>query len=218
MADFVLPVRLFVSEWPAARAAWNNADPGLYAVTPDQPVERMMEQTPTAFGALVRTILHQQISIFAGRAITGRLVDACHGVLEPEPVLDLSVSELRQIGLSERKARYVTALAEAARDGLLYGLDALSDDAVIEQLVALPGIGVWTAKMFCLFHLARPDVFSGADFGLREGVRILDGSIEPPTPSAAEARAEIWQPYRSVASVVLWDLVRRTRLEAQNGR
>jgi DNA-3-methyladenine glycosylase II len=68
--------------------------------------------------------------------------------------------------------------------------------------------------MFCLFHLERPDVFSGEDFGLREGIRILDGSEVQPRPRAAEERAEVWQPYRSVAAIVLWDYVRRAR-EAQ---
>jgi len=203
--------RLFAEDWPHARAAWVTADPRLYDITPEQPVERIMESTATAFGALVRAILHQQVSIYAGRAITTRLITACGGELEPKAVAGLSEEELRTIGLSRQKVIYVSRLAEAAADGLLTRIEELPDDEVIARLTSLPGIGVWTAKMFCIFHLLRPDVFSGEDFGLREGIKILDALPEQPTPRAAESRAEAWTPYRSIAAVNLWDLVRRTR-------
>ncbi|HEY3116141.1 MAG TPA: DNA-3-methyladenine glycosylase 2 family protein [Chloroflexota bacterium] len=171
-----------------------------------------MEDTPTAFGALLRSIAHQQISIFAGRAIVGRLVAACGGEIEPERVLGLTETDLKGIGLSQQKVRYVQALAAAVAGGLLTDLESLAEEMIAERLIHLPGIGIWTVQMFCLFHLQRPDVFSGGDLGLREGIRILDERAESPTPSEAERRAEIWSPYRSVAAVVLWDLVRQTRL------
>jgi DNA-3-methyladenine glycosylase II len=210
--------QLFGREWPAARTMWQTADPLLYAVTPETPVERIMEETPTPFGALARAILHQQVSIFAGRAIVGRLATACGDALEPRLVLQLSEDQLRTAGLSRQKVLYLRSLAEAAEAGVLDGLEAQPDAAVIERLVRLPGIGTWTAKMFCLFHLERPDIFSGEDFGLREGVRILTGSATQPKPREAEERAEAWQPYRSVAAVVLWDLVRLTRERERAGR
>lgn len=204
-------IQLFGREWPEARATWMKTDSRLYAVTPETPVERIMEETPTAFGALVRAILHQQVSISAGRAIVVRLATACHGRLEPAEVLRLSEDQLRAAGLSRQKAHYVRCLAAAAVAGALDGIEEQPDGAVIERLVRLSGIGVWTAKMFCIFHLQRPDCFSGEDFGLREGIRILDQRAVQPDPRAAEERAECWRPFRSVAAVVLWDLVRRTR-------
>jgi DNA-3-methyladenine glycosylase II len=207
-------VQLFRDEWPDARAAWAIADPRLYAITPEQPVDRVIETTATAFGALVRAILHQQVSIYAGRAITTRLLASCGGELEPAAVARLTEDDLRAIGLSRQKVIYVSSLATATAAGLLDRIEELPDADVIARLTALPGIGVWTAKMFCIFHLLRPDVFSGEDFGLREGIKILDGLPEQPRPRDAELRAEVWQPYRSVAAVNLWDLVRRSR-EAQ---
>lgn len=218
MTQLVRGVRLFTAEWPLARAVWATSDPRLYDVTPEEPIERIMEVTPSAFGALVRAIGHQQVSIYAGRAIVGRLVDACAGELLPGAILRLSDDDLRAIGLSRQKVVYVRALAAAAERGELDQLAALSEDEVTARLVALPGIGRWTAQMFCLFHLERPDVFSGDDLGLREGIRILDGLEGQPDAKAAEARAEAWRPYRSVAAVSLWDLVRRTRAERPPGR
>ena len=173
-----------------------------------------MEDTPTAFGALLRSILHQQISIFAGRAIVARLVAACGGEIEPDRVLALTEAELRGIGLSGQKVRYVQALAAAAAEGLLQDIEGFPQEKIAERLIQLPGIGIWTVQMFSLFHLQRPDIFSGGDLGLREGIRILDELAAPPTQAEAERRAEIWSPYRSVAAVVLWDLVRRTRQAA----
>lgn len=214
MSELVQAVRMFQGEWSAARAAWERADPALYAATPPEPIDRFMEVMTSPFGALVRAIGHQQVSIYAGRAIVSRLVDASQG-LDPAAVLQLSDDELRAVGLSWQKVKYVRALAEAAVAGELDGLEAATEAEVTERLVRLPGIGVWSAKMFCIFYLERPDVFSGDDLGLREGIRILDQMTEPISAAAAEARAEIWSPFRSVAAVSLWDLVRRTRLDGK---
>lgn len=211
MVNLASPVRLFQNEWTAARTRWETSDPILYAAAPEVPVERLMEDTPTAFGALARAIVHQQVSIYAGRAIVGRLAAACGGEVDPAAVLRLADEDLRSVGLSRQKSVYIRALAKAAVAGLLEDVGREPEDEVVARLVALPGIGVWTAKMFCLFHLGRPDVFSGDDLGLREAVRVLDGTAVAPTAAEAERRAEVWRPYRSVAAVVLWDLLRRTR-------
>ena len=200
---------MFCEEWAAARETWRVSDPCLHEATPEEPVQRLIEEMPTAFGALVRAIVHQQVSTAAGRAIVSRLVDACGGSVEPKRVLRLSESELRGAGLSGQKIRYVQTLAE--RSALLQNIEWQPEEEIVRQLVDLPGIGIWTAKMFLIFHLGRPDVFSGADLGLREGIRILDRRDEPPTPAEAEGRADAWRPYRSVAAVVLWDLTRARR-------
>lgn len=168
---------------------------------------------PTHFAALTRSIIHQQVSMAAGRAIGARFLAICGGAWTAEAVRALSAEELLGAGLSRAKARYVGALADADRRGELENLEEMSDENIIARLVPLPGIGVWTAKMFLLFHLRRPDVFSGDDLGLRLGIALLEGHAVPPTLAEAEARAEPWRPYRSVASLVLWDLVRRTRAE-----
>jgi len=200
---------MFRAEWDAARSTWAIVDPILYTATPEEPVQRLIEEMPSAFGALVRAILHQQVSTAAGRAIVSRLAAACSGTVEPEQVLRLTASDLRSAGLSTRKAYYVRILAE--RKDVLADIERHENQEVVRRLVDVPGIGVWTAKMFLIFHLGRVDVFSGADLGLREGIRILDQRTEPPTPAEAETRAEPWTPYRSVAAVVLWDLTRRDR-------
>ncbi len=168
--------------------------------------------TGTAFGALVRSILHQQVSIGAGRAFVRKLAATCGGTIEPASILALADTDLQAAGLSRGKARYVRALAVATVEGGLDGIEELPDDEVEQRLIQLPGIGVWTVKMFLLFHLLRPDVFSGGDLGLREAIRVLDDLEAPPTPAQAETRAEIWRPYRSVAAISLWDFLRRTRL------
>lgn len=210
--------RLFAAEWAAARAGWKTADPVLYLASPPAPVDRPIDEMPTHFAALTRSIIHQQVSMAAGRAIGARFLAACGGAWTADAVQALANEDLLAAGLSRAKARYVAALADADLRGDLAALDELSDEAVIARLVPLPGIGIWTAKMFLLFHLRRPDVFSGDDLGLRLGIGLLDGLDAPPTPAAAEARAAPWQPYRSVASLVLWDLVRRTRAEQAASR
>ena len=206
-------VRLFAAEWSAARSAWELGDPVLYHAAPPTPVDRPIDEMPDHFAALTRSIIHQQVSIAAGRAIGAKFLAACGGERTAEAVLRLTPEDLLAAGLSRAKVRYVMGLAEAAARGELEDLEAMPDDEVIARLVTLPGIGVWTAKMFLLFHLRRPDVFSGDDLGLRFGIQLLDGREAPPTRAEAEERAEAWRPYRSPASLVLWDLVRRTRVE-----
>ena len=204
--------RLFAAEWAAARAAWETSDSVLHAAAPAEPVDRPLEPMPNHFAALATSITHQQVSIAAGRSIARRTVEVCGGAWSPPAVLALSEEELRAAGLSRAKVRYIRALAEADARGDLAGLEDESDESAVARLVHLPGIGAWTAKMFLLFHLRRPDIFSGDDFGLREGIRLLDGLASQPSAREAEARAERWRPYRSVASLVLWDLLRRSRL------
>jgi 3-methyladenine DNA glycosylase/8-oxoguanine DNA glycosylase len=161
-------------------------------------------QTP--FEALARAIAGQQISTYAAAAIYGRLVTLVGDPLTPAGVLARSEQELRAVGLSGRKVLYVRDLAERAIDGRLQldRLDELSDDEVRAQLVAVAGIGHWSADMFLLFELRRQDVFPAGDLGLRKALQMLDRLDHSPTEKAAAARAERWSPYRSLATRYLF--------------
>jgi DNA-3-methyladenine glycosylase II len=158
------------------------------------------------FETLVRAIAGQQISTYAAAAIYGRLVTLVGDPLTPAGVLARSEKELRAVGLSGRKVLYIRDLAERAIDGRLEldRLDKLSDDEVRAQLVAVAGIGQWSADMFLLFELHRPDVFPAGDLGLRKALQMLDGLDSAPTEKAAAARAQRWSPYRSLASRYLF--------------
>jgi DNA-3-methyladenine glycosylase II len=163
------------------------------------------------FEALARAIAGQQISTFAAAAIYGRLVTLAGDPLTPQGVLAHSPEDLRAVGLSGRKVGYLRDLAERSLDGRLQldRLDALSDDEVRAQLVAVSGIGRWSADLFLLFQLHRPDVFPAGDLGLRKGLRVLDGLDHTPTEKEADALSERWRPYRSLATrYVLWWLYR----------
>jgi DNA-3-methyladenine glycosylase II len=158
------------------------------------------------FETLVRAIAGQQISTYAAAAIYGRLVTLAGDPLTPAGVLARSPDELRAVGLSGRKVLYVRDLAERAMDGRLEldRLDDLSDDEVRAQLVAVAGIGQWSADMFLLFELHRPDVFPAGDLGLRKAVQMLDGLDQAPTEKNVAVRAERWSPYRSLATKYLF--------------
>src|SRR5581483_1691339 len=144
MTELVQAIKLFQPHWEAAREHWRDLDPRMRAVTPPEPVDRLMEVTPTAFGALVRSVVHQQVSVMAGRAICGRLRDAAGGELDPARIAALSDDEMRAAGLSRGKVKYVRALAEAELQGGLSLLEELPDEEIHRRLIALPGIGIWT--------------------------------------------------------------------------
>jgi DNA-3-methyladenine glycosylase II len=165
------------------------------------------ELIPSAqgFRALANAIISQQISIKAAAAIMARL-DALLGEIVPERLLAVTPEELRAIGLSGQKARYLRDLAERAALGALdlAALPALDDDTVIAQLTAVKGIGRWTAEIYLMFALGRPDVLPADDLGLRYAAQQF--YLLPAPPPSAELRriGEAWRPYRSVASWYLW--------------
>jgi DNA-3-methyladenine glycosylase II len=166
------------------------------------------------YGALVRSIVGQQLSTRSAQAIYGRLEERFGGrPPTPREVLDDDPDELRtSAGLSHAKVRYLRALAEHVLDGSLEldHLDQLSDEAAMAQLVAVPGIGPWSAQMFLMFHLGRPDVVAGGDLGIRRAVMIRYGLSEMPAPAAVEKIAEPWRPYRTLACRFLWRSLRVT--------
>jgi DNA-3-methyladenine glycosylase II len=169
---------------------------------------RAEERPADAYGALLRAIVGQQLSTKAARTIYGRVVELFDGSTPaPEQLLEADEAELRACGLSGRKVEYVRDLATHVIDGELEldRLGELSDAEVIEEIVAVRGLGVWTAEMFLIFHLERPDVLSGGDLGIRKAVQVEYGLDEMPTPQQVIEIGERWRPHRSLASLYLWE-------------
>ncbi len=162
------------------------------------------------FHALARSICYQQITGVAARTIHDRVCALTPGAHFPRPeqVLELSEERMRGAGLSRNKYLAIRDLAERVCDGRLRlrGIARRNDEAIIEELVQVRGIGVWSAQMFLIFRLGRLDVMPATDLGVQEGVRRLDDLAERPGPNDVMMRAEVWAPLRSVASWVLWRL------------
>ena len=152
------------------------------------------------FAALRDAIVSQQVSVAAARAITARLVAG--GITGPRKVMWASDEELRLHGLSRQKIRYLRALAGARVD--FAGLRAMPTDEVVETLVAIPGIGRWTAEIYAMFSLGHADVFAPADLALQEGARLLFALPERPKERPMRLMAEAWAPRRAVAARLLW--------------
>ena len=197
---------------PLARlgvAAVGRADPAL------RPLIRRAERFPLAeaarrridpFSALVESIVHQQVSMKAGAAIFRRLLEVTGTPPAPDAVLAASVDRLRGAGLSERKASYVRDLAHRVVRGEL-PLDRvrrLDDEAVIELLTRVKGIGRWSAEMFLMFHLGRLDVLAVDDLGLRKGAREVYRLRRLPDAKRLRRLARPWIPFRSIGSWYLW--------------
>ena len=172
-------------------------------------LKRRAEERPAdAYGALLRAIVGQQLSTKAARTIHLRVLDIFEGATPaPEQLLEASEADLRGAGLSGRKVEYVRDLATHILDGEpeLDRLDELSDEEAIAEIVAVRGLGQWTAEMFLLFHLERPDILSGGDLGIRKAVQIEYGLEEMPTPQRVTEIGEPWRPHRSLASLYLWE-------------
>ncbi len=161
------------------------------------------------FGTLVRAIIGQQISAKAAASIARRLVDLAGEPHTPAALLALGEDGLRSVGLSGVKARYVLNLSEAVGDGSI-PLDEIhdrDDDAIIAALTTIKGIGSWTAEMFLIFALGRPDVLSVGDLGIRVGLRAFHGLDELPGPRECCELTEAWRPYRSIAMWYLWERI-----------
>jgi DNA-3-methyladenine glycosylase II len=160
------------------------------------------------YGALVRSIVGQQLSTKAAAAIYNRLTERFGGrPPTPEEVLADDPEELRAAaGLSRAKVSFLRSLAEHSLDGSLElgKLGRLSDEKVIAELVAVKGLGVWTAHMFLMFHLQRPDVLAVGDLGIRRAMMLAYGLPELPAPAEMETMAEPWRPHRTLACRFLW--------------
>lgn len=171
-------------------------------------LRRRKEERPAdAFGALLRSIVGQQISTKAARAIYLRTLGLYDGPPTPEATLELTEADLRGAGFSRRKVEYVHDLAARVISGELE-LDRLSklrDEEVIAEISAVRGLGRWSAEIFLIFHLGRPDVISGGDLGIRRAIMIEYGLAAMPTPKEVEERGLRWSPNRSLAGLYLWE-------------
>jgi DNA-3-methyladenine glycosylase II len=158
------------------------------------------------FAAMVLHIAGQQISTRVAFAVFDRIAILTGGIPSPTAIAALDFAELRATGLSNAKTRYIQTLAQSQAAGVidLEHMDDLDDDAAIAQLVAQPGIGVWSAEMFLIHQLHRPDVLPSGDIGIRRGVQKLWALDSAPTIKETAARATAWSPYRSYASALLW--------------
>ena len=160
------------------------------------------------YTALLRAIVGQQLSTKAARSIYGRLLDFFGGdAPSPEQVLDAEPEELRAAaGLSRAKVTYLRSLAEHVLSGELEleRFDELDDDTIVRELTAVKGVGAWTAHMFLMFQLGRPDVLAVGDLGVRKGAQLAYGLEAMPTPAELEALAARWAPHRTAACRLLW--------------
>lgn len=200
---------------PAQLRALKERDPVLGAA-----IERLESHQPfpgfpvgilaemSEFTVLARSIIYQQLANAAATTIYGRVEALGDGDGFPGPttLLALPEEDLRGAGLSRNKTKAILDLAAKVESGEL-DLDALPnlpDEEVVERLTSVWGIGEWTAQMHLIFKLGRLDIMPTGDLGIREGVKVLDGLDERPTPSEVLARSEPWKPLRSVASWYLW--------------
>jgi DNA-3-methyladenine glycosylase II len=160
------------------------------------------------YGALVRTITGQQLSVLAARAIYGRLTARFDDrAPTPQEILNDDPEELRAAaGLSRAKVGFLRSLAEHVISGELEleRLDELGEEEVIAELTAVKGIGLWSAHMFLMFHLDRPDVLPVGDLGIRKAIERAYGLDGLPLPAEMEAIAEPWRPHRTLACRYLW--------------
>jgi DNA-3-methyladenine glycosylase II len=160
-----------------------------------------------AYGALLRSIVGQQLSTKAARTIYGRMLELFGGhAPTPKQLLAVDPEKIRAAGLSRPKVGYLRDLAQHVEDGELEleRLDDLSDEEVIEQLTAVKGIGEWSAHMFLMFHLGRPDVLPVGDLGIRNAVKAQYRLRKLPDPKRMEKIAKPWRPYRTLACLYLW--------------
>lgn len=167
-----------------------------------------------SYATLVHLILEQQVSLASAQAAFDRLRTTLGGSIEPAGVLALSDAELRTIGFSRQKTGYVRTLASAMLEGFDVGaLAAMPDDEVRQALIAMPGIGPWTADIYLTMCLLRPDVWPHGDLALATSARDLLELDERPTFAELRVIAERWHPYRAIAARILWhDYLRRRGL------
>lgn len=184
----------------AEGAAWLATREPRFALALELTGPLPLRRREDGFLPLLDAIVSQQVSVAAGDAIMARLVAA--ELVRPETILAAPDEALRAAGLSRQKARYARALAEAAIDFDV--LRAAPVDDVVSTLVAVPGIGRWTAEIYAMFALGRADVFAPGDLALQEAARILFDLEARPTEKALRVMSEDWSPWRGVAARLLW--------------
>lgn len=171
--------------------------------------EARLQSRGDAFTTLARSIVGQQISVKAAQSVWDRFAALLEGPatrIQPAAVLAQPVEQLRLAGLSARKVEYLSDLAQHFEAGTVHVKQwtQMDDEAIIEELVAIRGIGRWTAEMFLIFHLMRPNVLPLDDLGLLKGISLNYFSGEPVSRAEARELGEAWAPYRSVATWYIW--------------
>jgi DNA-3-methyladenine glycosylase II len=182
-----------------------KSDPVLRAI-----IERVgpyrMEYGPAEFSSLAEAIVYQQLNGKAAVTIFNRFAALAGEPLSPEGILKLSGEQLRSVGLSKQKSAYLQDLSAKTAAGLLdfSRLPKLTDEEVIQHLTQVKGIGVWTAHMFLMFSLRRPNVLPTGDYGVQMAIKKHYKKRKLPKPKDMEKIAKPWEPYRSVACWYLW--------------
>lgn len=169
---------------------------------------RARRPTVDAYGMLLRSVVGQQLSVKAAATIYGRVLELFGGTTPPpEKLLEVEPQALRDVGLSWRKVEYVRDLAAHVISGELEldRLDQLSDDDVVAEITAVRGFGVWSAQMFLIFFLERPDVLPTGDLGIRKAAQVAYELEQMPSPAELEQLAEPWRPHRTLACIYLWE-------------
>jgi DNA-3-methyladenine glycosylase II len=189
--------------WERAKRALARRDPVLAAIMRRHPRVHLVPRG-APFHTLARAIVGQQISVAAAQSVWNKFSGIALEVV-PEKILQLKPTQLRACGLSGRKCEYISDLARRFADGHVHvhRWPAMSDDEVVEDLVQVRGIGRWTAEMFLMFNLLRPDVFPLDDLGLRKGIELAYFKRKPALRTMRRL-GETWRPYRSVATWYLW--------------
>jgi DNA-3-methyladenine glycosylase II len=191
-----------------------SADPALgrviAAVSARMGQQAIKPSKASPFEALVRAVVYQSVSGKSAATIFARLKERLGGNFRPKKVARQSTSALAAAGLSGSKAGTVRELALwfCAHPALARRFKELSDDEIVDSLTRIPGIGLWTVNVFLIFSLARPDVIPASDLGVRRGVQLVCNLKQPATPKQVQERSRRWQPYRSIASIYLWNAVK----------
>jgi DNA-3-methyladenine glycosylase II len=182
-----------------------QADPVLSAIIEQVGPYRISYDEP-AFASLAEAIVYQQLHGKAAATIFRRLTDLTGLPLTPQGILKLSEAQMRGVGLSKQKLSYLRDLAAKTHSGEVdfARLPDLPDDAVIQHLTEVKGIGVWTAHMFLMFALRRPNVLPTGDLGIQMAIRKHYRKRKLPKPAQMEKIARPWEPYRTVACWYLW--------------
>jgi DNA-3-methyladenine glycosylase II len=190
--------------WPRAKRALAKSDPVMAGIIRSHP-RITLQCRGEPFLTLVRAIVAQQISVKAAQSIWDRVLVVAPE-MRPEQILAVTHRRLAGCGLSQRKAEYIADLARHFADGHLRAdrWPAMGDEAIIEELVEVRGIGRWTAEMFLIFNLMRPDVLPLDDLGLQRAIRHNYFRGRPVSPRTMRRVAQAWAPWRSVATWYLW--------------
>jgi DNA-3-methyladenine glycosylase II len=182
-----------------------KSDPVMRAIIERVGAYRIEYGEPT-FHSLAESILYQQLNGKAAVTIFKRFTEQTGDPVTPEGILKLTDTQMRAVGLSKQKTAYLRDLAEKTKAGLLdfHKLGTLSDDEVIAHLTQVKGVGVWTAHMFLMFTLRRPDILPTGDYGVQMAIKKYYRKRKLPKPKDMEKIAKAWVPYRSIACWYLW--------------